>query len=273
MFNWTWDVTVEAVWIVIIGNVFANLIPYTTDQTVIQRYLTTPSQKEAARAIWTNAALTLPASLLFFGLGTALFVFYQNHPQLMDPSIQTDAIFPFFIVQNLPAGIVGIVVAGIFAASMSSLDSSLNSMATVVITDYYLSLRRNSIQTNTLKLARWLTVIFGFLGTGTALLLATFNISSLLDAFREILGLFGGSLAGLFALGILTRRATGNGALIGAISSAVILWFVKSYIDIHFFLYAAIGTISCFLIGYFASYFFKDQKENLNELTIQTSKK
>ena len=269
IFNWTWDVTVDAVWIVIIGNIFANAVPYTTDQTVIQRYLTTPTQKQAARAIWTNAALTLPASLLFFGLGTALFVFYQTHPQLLDPNIQTDAIFPFFIVQNLPAGIVGIVVAGIFAASMSSLDSSLNSMATVVITDYYLRLRRRSKKTNTLKIARWLTMIFGFFGTGTALLLATFNISSLLDAFREILGLFGGSLAGLFALGILTRRTTGTGALIGAVSSAVILWFVKSYTEIHFFLYAAIGTLSCFLIGYFASYLFKDQKENLTELTIQ----
>lgn len=268
MFKWTWDVTVDAAWIVIIGNIFANLVPYTTDQTVIQRYLTTPTQKEAARAIWTNAALTLPASLLFFGLGTALFVFYKNHPQLMDPTIQTDAIFPFFIVQNLPAGIVGIVVAGIFAASMSSLDSSLNSMATVVITDYYLRLRRSENRTNTLKIARWLTVIFGLFGTGTALLLATFNISSLLDAFREILGLFGGSLAGLFALGILTKKTTGSGALIGAISSAIILWFVKSYSDIHFFLYATIGTVSCFVVGYFVSYFLKERKENLNELTI-----
>ncbi len=266
MFNWTWDMTVDAVWVVVIGNIFANLIPYTADQAVIQRYLTTPSRKDAARAVWTNAVLTFPASLLFFGLGTALYVFYNEFPGLLSPTVHHDGIFPLFIVQQLPPGVSGIVVAGVFAASMSSLDSGLNSMATVVVTDYYRRFRRGP-EVNTLRLARWLTVLFGAIGTGTALLLAAYGVSSLLDAFREILGLFGGSLAGLFALGVLTRRAHGTGAMIGALTSAVILWFVKGETELHFFLYAAVGTMSCFVIGYAASILIRAPGRNRDGLT------
>ncbi|MGB6122406.1 MAG: hypothetical protein WBG80_10885, partial [Bacteroidota bacterium] len=266
MFNWTWDATVDAVWVVLIGNIFANMIPYTADQAVIQRYLTTPSEKEAAKAVWTNAGLTLPASLLFFGLGTALYVFYQEYPSLLDPALHHDGIFPLFIVHQLPAGVSGIVIAGVFAASMSSLDSGLNSMATVVVTDYHRRFRRGA-GGNELRLARWLTVLFGAVGTGTALLLAAFGVSSLLDAFREILGLFGGSLAGLFALGVFTRRANGAGALIGAVGSAILLWFVKGQTEIHFFLYAAVGTVSCFVIGYVASILIGDPGGTPERLT------
>ncbi len=273
MFDLTWNGVMEMLWIVVIGNIFATAIPYTSDQTVIQRYLTTPTEKQAAKAIWTNAALSFPISILFFGLGTALFVFYKSQPALLDPTLQTDAIFPLFIVHQLPAGVAGLVVAGIFAASMSSLDSSLNSMAAVVITDFYLRLKKNTVKINSLNLARWLTILFGAVGTVTAILLATFNIESLLDAFREILGLFGGSLAGLFALGIFSKRATGAGALTGAVSSAIILWLVKSYTDIHFFLYALIGIVSCYVIGYVASLFTKRTQKDISILTFKWGKK
>jgi SSS family transporter len=256
--DWTWDYTRDALWVIIIGNIFANLIPYTTDQTVVQRYLTTSSEKEAARGIWTNAILTVPATILFFGLGTALFAYYKHFPHQLDPTLPTDAIFPLFIVHLLPAGIAGLIVAGIFAASMSSLDSSLNSMSAVVITDFVNRLKKHRSDGDELKLARWLTIFFGVFGTVTAILLATLNIQSLLDAFREILGLFGGSLGGLFALGIFTKKANGYGALVGAFTSAVLLWFVKTHTQMHFFLYAAVGTVSCFVIGYFMSYFFKN---------------
>ena len=261
MVNWTWDFTRDALWVVIVGNIFANLIPYTTDQTVVQRYLTTSTEKQAAKSIWTNAVLTIPASLIFFGLGTALFVYYKHFPVQLDPTLPTDAIFPLFIVHQLPFGIAGLVVAGIFAASMSSLDSSLNSMSAVVITDFVNRLGRKRSEAQELKLARILTLIFGVFGTATAVLLASLNIQSLLDAFREILGLFGGSLGGLFALGIFTKKANGPGALIGAFSSAILLWLVKAHTEMHFFLYAAVGTVSCFVIGYFMSYFFKNKSE------------
>jgi len=269
MVNWTWDSSVEALWVVIVGNLFANLIPYTADQTVVQRYLTTRTDREAASAIWTNALLTLPASILFFGLGTALYVFYQSHPGLLDQSIPIDGIVPLFIVQKLPAGISGLALAGVFAASMSSLDSSINSMATVIVTDFSRRLPPGR-EEGDLGRARRLTVLFGVLGTGSALLLASFDIASLLDAFREVLGLFGGSLAGLFALGILTRRTGGNAALAGAVASALIVGLVKLLTDLHFFLYAAVGLLSCVAIGYGASFLFARSTRSLEGLTWST---
>ncbi|MCA9427231.1 MAG: sodium/solute symporter, partial [Candidatus Omnitrophica bacterium] len=125
MFDWTWDHAVASVWVVIVGQFVASAVPYCSDQTVIQRYLTTTSEEKARQAIWTNAFMTLPATLTFCLLGTALYVFYQEHPGDLDPTLKTDATLPLFIVQNLPAGIAGLDLAGIFAASMSSLDSSL----------------------------------------------------------------------------------------------------------------------------------------------------
>jgi SSS family transporter len=256
MFNWTWDVTVEAFWLVLVGNLFANLVPYTTDQSVIQRYLTTPSEEASKRAVWTNAWMTLPAAFLFFGLGTALYVFYKESPALLDPTLHTDAILPLFIVQQLPVGVRGLTIAGIFAAAMSSLDSSLNSVATALVTDWIRRFRSRLSDASALVAARWITVVFGVVGTGMALLLSSAGIGSLLDLFREILGLFGGSLLGLFGLGILTRRANGTGALVGAFTSAAVLFAVQQTTDIHFFLYAAIGATTCFVTGYAVSVWF-----------------
>ncbi|MHC4355206.1 MAG: sodium:solute symporter family protein, partial [Planctomycetota bacterium] len=210
--NLTWNYTTTAVWVVVLGNLMSNLVPYSADQTVIQRYLTTPTEKQAARAIWTNAVLTVPAALIFFFLGTALYAFYKTRPGSLNPTADTDAILPWFVVQELPIGIAGVVLAAIFAAAMSSLDSSMNSMATVLVTDFYHRLKPGSSDRARLRLARIITVVLGMFGTGCALLMATYEITSLWDFFLALLGLLGGGLAGLFILGIFTRRANSAGA-------------------------------------------------------------
>ncbi len=235
MTNWTWDYASTGVWVIVVGWTLSNLIPYTADQAVVQRYLTTKNEAEAGRSIWTNAILTVPAGLIFFGLGTALFVFYREHAASLEPALQTDAIFPLFIVQQLPVGVAGLLIAGVFAASMSSLDSSLNSVASALVTDFYKRFAPASTEKGRLRLARWLTVVLGVLATMLGLLLATFDIASLFDLFLELLGLFGGGLAGLFALGIFTRRAHGTGALIGAVSSVIAIYLVKVFTAAHFF--------------------------------------
>ena len=252
------------------SSVFSNLIPYTADQTVVQRYLTTKSEKLAARSVWTNAALTIPGGLLFFSLGTALFVFYQQHAGALEPSLSTDAIFPLFIVQQLPQGISGLLIAGIFAAAMSSLDSSLNSAVAALICDFYKRFQPRSTASIRLRLAKWLTVGLGILATTIGLLMATIEIASLFDFFLELLGLLGSSLAGLFALGIFTRRAHSSGALIGACTSAVVLYLVSAFTAIHFFLYASIGILTCFAVGYIISHLLPNPGSQLNGLTIYT---
>jgi Na+/proline symporter len=206
--------------------------------------------------------------LIFFFLGTALYAFYKTRPGSLNPTVDNDAILPWFVVQELPVGVAGIVLAAIFAAAMSSLDSSMNSMATVIVTDFYHRLKPDSSDRSRLMLARIITVILGAFGTCCALLMATYPIKSLWDLFLALLGLLGGGLAGLFILGIFTRRANSNGALIGVICSTVILYFVKQHTDVHFLLYGAIAITSCVSIGYLASMLFPPPKACLDNLTI-----
>jgi solute:Na+ symporter, SSS family len=269
-FDWSWDYTAATVWVVLLGSLFSNLIPYTTDQAVIQRYLTTPSEGQAARAIWTNALLTIPATLLFFSIGTALYVYYKQKPQLLNAQLPTDAVFPWFIVSDLPIGLSGLVIAGLFAAGQSGAQSS---MATALVTDFYRRFRPAANDDQCLKIARWLTLLLGMIAVGTASLMATFPIRSQWDLFLQLLGLLGGGLAGVFALGIFTTRAHGAGALVGVIASALTLAVVQRYTRAHFFLYAATGIITCYVVGYLASCLLPFAGGPLNGLTIHTTKK
>lgn len=269
MFNMTWSssMTANAFWVIFIGNIFAQLVPYTSDQVVVQRYMTTDSEKKAARSIWFNAVLAIPSSILFFLIGTALFVFYKTHPDKLDPSQATDSVFPAFIVQNLPVGVAGLVVAGIFAAAQSTVSGSLNSVVTALMTDFYGRFGGKAKDAAGLRLARILTVVFGAFATACALVLAKLNLASLWDAYSGLVGLAASGLAGLFALGIFTKRASGAGALTGAVASIVVLFYVQRFTEIHFFLYAGIGMVTCFVVGWLASVVFPSRKD-VSELTL-----
>ena len=269
VFDWNFDWTTTTTWVILLGGIGANLISYGSDQTVVQRYLTTKNEDEAARSIWTNAILVVPATLLFFALGTALYVFYTHTPEALSMNLENgDAIFPFFIVTQLPDGLAGLLIAGIFAASMSSLDSSMNSVATVITIDFYKRFWPGSSETSRLNLARICTAIVGMLGVGFALLMATWNIKSLWDQLSIFIGLFAGGLGGIFLLGMLTKRTNGIGALIGLVSSAVIQFLIKHYTSVSFMLYTATGIVACLIIGYIASYLGPKTARPLEELTI-----
>ncbi len=254
MVNWTWDATTAALWVVLIGNIFDKMISYTSDQTAIQRYMTTADEKKAAQSIWLNAIVAMPATVMFFIVGTALYVYYVQHPNRLIPGVKNDAIFPLFIARELPAGLAGILVASIFAAAQSTISTSMNSMSTVVVTDWWLRLRRTPpTERQNIILARSLTAVFGIAGTACAVLLAVSDIKSLWDLFVQLLGLTGGALTGLFFLGIFTRRANGTGAAVGAVVSVVTVYIVQKHTDLHFFLYGMTGIVSCFVVGYLAS--------------------
>lgn len=263
-FNWTWDATTTAVWVCVIGNAFGMAYPSTADQTVVQRYLSTATERDAAKAVWTNALLTVPISVLFFGIGTALWVFYRSHPELLDPRLKIDAIVPLFVAEEFPPGLSGLLIAGVFAAAMSSLDSSINSMATVIVNDYYRRLRPAISDAHGLRMARGLTLFFGALGTGLAILIAQLNAPSLFDQWLQILGLVGGGLAGIMALGVFTKRGNGAGAVVGALVSAVTVFAISRFTQIHFFLHGAIGFVVSFAVGYLVSAVVPAQRRNPN---------
>jgi len=268
--SWRWDYAVGAGWVILLGSVFTQLFAYTASQDVVQRYLTTTDEKDAARAIWCNALISPIAQAVFFAIGTALFVFYRQHPTRLDPMLSTDAIFPLFIVRELPVGVAGLIVAGIFAAAQSTLASSLNSVATAYVTDFHRRFKPHASDHSCLRLARWLTAAVGVVGTAVALGLASFDIRSLWETFLGVMGLFGGTVSGLFVLGIFSRRANGTGAVVAAIVSAVLVFAVRQFTPAHFFIYPIVGVTSCVAVGWLASLVLPARLNNLRGLTIHT---
>lgn len=255
-----WDVTSAVLWVIVIGNIFNRIGSNATDQSVVQRYLTTKNEKETARALWTDAIVSIPWALCVFGLGTALFVFYKLHPAMLLPSVTNDGIVPFFIGQNLPSGLRGVVIAGIFAASMSSVDSSIHSSTTVIMKDFLSRFVDGMEEGGKVRMAKTVTFVIGFLGTLIAVAMTFFDINSVWDIILEVAGLFTGAMTGVFLLGIFSKRANGKGAIVGAFASALILLAVKTWTPLNFFLYSGIGIISCMVVGYFASLFFHSDK-------------
>lgn len=260
-----WDFTRASLPVVIIGGIFINLIPYASDQSVVQRYLTTKDEGSARKAIWLGGIVAIPASLLFFGLGTALFGFYDANPERLAPLAKTDQILPWFLVNEIPAGLSGLVVAGIFAAAMSSLDSSMNSSATALINDFHRRLMpvhsEGLSEASELSLARLTTVVLGVIGTGAALLLASYPAESIFDQWLELVGLFASGLCGLFVLGIFTRKPGTVAAFTGVVTSVVVLLIVKNYTELNGLLYAGIGITTCFFVGWLTGLFVPSKRD------------
>ncbi|MEM9186383.1 MAG: sodium/solute symporter [Planctomycetota bacterium] len=259
-----------AFWVVLLGGVGQNLSSYTADQAVVQRYMTTPDKRRAANSIWFAAVLAIPASLIFYSMGVALYLFYRSHPEKLDPGFNTDQILPLFIATELPAGVAGLLVAGIFAAAQSTVSTSMNSTATALVTDFLRPLGALETERGYLNAARGMTLTLGVIGTGVGLLFVAPDIRSLFDQFVRVIGVFMGVLGGLFALGVLTRRASGGGALCGALIGGIVMTAMPYFSEINGFLYATIGIAICFTVGYAASLLTPPPEGGLEGLTLST---
>lgn len=249
--NWHFDATDAqlAFWVVLVGAIAQNTSSYTADQAVVQRYVTTKTQAEAGRAIWTNALLSIPATFLFFGLGTSLFLFYRTHPERLDPNITTDQIFPLFIAQELPTGISGLIVAAVFAAAQSTVSTSMNSVATTLVTDCVKPLATAFSEELLLRIAQGLTVCLGIAGTALAISFVDPDIRSLFDQFIKVIGLFMGILGGLFVLGAFFPRANAMGAWVGAIVGSLTMICVWQFTALNGYIYTAVGIGTCVAAG------------------------
>ncbi len=271
MLDWRWSYSDMVAWVVIVGFFFSNLVPYATDQTIVQRYLTTSNEKEAARSMWLNVGIIIPSGILFYGLGTALYAYYSSHPdQMVTLPSQPDQLVPWFVVSQLPSGIAGLIVAGIFAAAMSSLDSSMNSMTSAIVNDFVARGDNKRGGRDCLPLARKLTVLLGVIGTGGAMILATFEVKYLFDFFQKLVGFVGGGLSGVFILAVFSTRANSQGAFAGLVIGTATTVFVAFNTDVNFLLYAAVGTASCTVSGLVVSILTGGETRNMETLTFVT---
>lgn len=270
LFDWSLDYRSATFWVIIIGGMANNLISYTSDQTVIQRYLTTKDEGSARRSILMNGAMSVFISVAFFAIGAGLYTFFKTHPAELDYTMaKADIIFPFFMMSQLPAGVAGLLIAAIFAATMSTISSNINSVATAFSVDFYKRWRPQSTDHSVLKVARYACFVSGIIGMGIALLMATWEILSLLDFFQEILGLLSSGLGGLFLMGIFFPRIGGKAALVGFCSGVLAVFLTKYYTETSFLLYGAIGMVVSVMVGWIFSFILKESTD-LKGLTWKT---
>ncbi|MEO5830691.1 MAG: hypothetical protein ABIQ36_09005 [Rhodanobacter sp.] len=137
LFDFSFDLTKATVWGFIFLVLFDVVVTFPKDQVLMQRTLSTKCDKDAGRSIWAFAAIMIPGGFIFYTIGTDLFVFYKTHTERMDPLLPIDATFPLFIAAELPMGVTGLMIAGIFAAAMSTLSSIMNSVATLASIDFH----------------------------------------------------------------------------------------------------------------------------------------
>ena len=260
MIDWGLSFEELTIWVMLVSMLFHQAV-WCSDQNYVQRVHSVPTERHARKAAISQLGIAIPLNVLFFGLGTMLFLLYRVHPDWLHVTTRNDAIFPYFVVQNIPIGLTGVIIAALFAASMSSLDSSINSSAMVLIHDFYRRFKPETSESDTFRLAHKLSLILGLLGTGAALLIASLDRKSAWDLFIELSNLSAGSMLGIYTLGYFTKRANATGAWVGWVVGNVVLFFVWQYTSLNPWLFGPVGISACFVGGYLASLVFKGAGE------------
>lgn len=280
------DFTQSTFWVVLLYGFFMNLNNFGMDQNYVQRYHTTTSVREATRSIWLCVYLYVPISLMFFFIGSSLYAYYLSNPDLLNavrmgvaaerlpggsqaaiaqlaatlgPADIGDKVMPHFMVNKVPAGLVGLIVAAIMSAAMSTISSGMNASATVFSVDIYQRyINRNLTGKQSLRLLYVATTVFGLLGMLTGI--AMIGIKSVLDIWWMLSGIFAGGMLGLFLLGIISRSTRNTEALTATIIGVlVIIWmtfsgqlpdsFAALRNPLHQNMIMVVGTLTIFLIG------------------------
>jgi SSS family solute:Na+ symporter len=334
------DATSATFLVVLLYGVFINLQNFGIDQSYIQRYIASSSDREARKSLWLGGILYVPVSAVFFLIGTTLFVYYhapQHEEELpevrqlvarqrlmqrgvypeyegTDAGVLTenyrralhdqvaeltdtdigDRVFPHFIAKHLPPGLTGLLIAAVFAAAMSTVSTSLNSSATLLMSDYYRRFFNPRATERQCMFALYVsTVVWGVLGTAMALVLVKLTESAL-DIWWTLSGVFGGGMCGLFLLGMISRRAKNPAAVAGVIVGVlVILWMsLPKLIDyllsqpagseaeelgaslqrafagwlspLHAFMVPVVGTLTILLVGLVVSRLWGSKDERLD---------
>ena len=275
-------------WVMFLNGIFYAIQKYGTDQTIVQRYLTAKSDKGAVKASLIGVLLTVPVWALFMFIGTALFVYYKINVGQLPEGIKADEVFPYFIMHKMPVGVIGIVLAGLIAAAISSLVSDLNCLSAITLEDYYIRFKKNSTEKQQMFTSKLTIVIAGL----ASILVAQYYVNNdgdgVLSTVFLLYSIFSGGIAGMFLLGVFTKKANKQGLFIGILASVIFTGYAvltsskigegearQLMLDLGDYNYAhhkmMLGVYShivLFVVGYIASLFFKSEKDN-SHLTYQ----
>lgn len=247
-------------WSGVIGGAFLTTATHGTDQMMVQRLLCAGSRQDARRALLWSGAIVFVQFAIFLLIGAMLFVYYSQHAPgeiasfTRDGRILGDRIFPYFVINHLPAGVVGLVLAAIFAAAMSTLSSSLNSSAAAVVNDFYVPATQEARgDRHYLSVSRALTLTFGLLQVGIAIVAISFS-SRVVDEVLGIASFTNGIILGVFLLGTLTRVAQ-PAAFAGILIGSAVMLTVKLGTAVSWQWYVLIGSLTTLAAGALAERF------------------
>lgn len=262
-----WSLSEATFWVILIYGLFINLQNFGVDQNYVQRYLSAKTDKEAVKSTLLGSLLYVPVSLLFFFIGTALFAYYQAMPELLPEAFkggdQADKVFPYFIVTGLPVGMTGLLIASIFAAGMSTISTSINSSATIILTDHF----KKYISPDLKEKAEMRVLVIASLVMGllSIIVAIAFNgVESALDAWWALSAIFSGGILGLFLLGFIGKNIKRSYAAIGVVLGVLVIgWMSLSPVifeegatfrsTFHANLTIVFGTLVIFLAGFLLS--------------------
>lgn len=285
--SFSFDFTSATFWVVLVYGFFINLNNFGMDQNYVQRYHAAKSARQAASSIWLCVWLYVPASLLFFIIGSCLFAYYNQHPEMLtlikeqvarerltagatqadilrlaatlQPADYGDKVMPHFMVTKIPVGLIGLIVSAILSAAMSTISSGMNSSATVFTEDIYKRyFNRDLTDRRKMRVLYISTVVFGLAGMGAGI--AMIGAKSILDMWWELSGIFAAGMLGIFLLGITSKQTRNHEALLAAIIGViVIIWMTFSPLlkddyawlrsPFHKNMVIVVGTLSIFLVG------------------------
>jgi SSS family solute:Na+ symporter len=271
------DFSSATFWVIFLYGFFINLNNFGVDQNYVQRYHTAPTQQEAAKGIWQCVYWYLPVSLVFFFIGTALFAYFEQNPDLiiavkeevaikkgvsitaLTPADYGDKVLPYFMVNKVPHGLLGLIIAAMLSAAMSTISSGMNASATVFLKDIYARyFNKDLTPVGELKVLFITTGVVGVLAIITGI--AMIGVESILDLWWQLAGILSGGMLGLFLLGVLSRTTKNTEAKLATIIGIlVILWmtfsgllpeqyaYLRNPLNINMVI--VVGTLAIFLTG------------------------
>ncbi len=256
-------------WVVVIQGLVGNLSSYTSDQCVIQRYIACTNEKKAASSIWFNGVLSVIASIIFYAIGTALYTHYFSSPEMMDVTMpKSDSVFPIYMAMELNPYIAGLVIAAIFAATISTLSANLTSASTAITTDFVARFKPNMTGHQKMQCGRICIIVVGILGVAAALTLAQLPTRSLFDEFQKFIAMLTAGLTALFFMGIFMPRVGGVPAIVGLIANYVVCYGLDlipatstlAVYKPHPFVYGGIGLVVCIVVAWVLSFILPNQQ-------------
>ena len=266
------DIVSSSVFIIFIGGGLGTFASYISSQDIVQRFTTTTDMKQLNKMTLGNGVVSIFAATVFFLVGTALFVFYQQNPDLLTTD-RRDLVLAAYITYELPAGLTGILLAALFAAAQSTLSTGINSVATSWVLDIQSVLNPAMEMKKQTRIAQFISLGIGILSIVVAIVMAGSDIRSAYQWFNSFIGLALGALAGMFVLGAFCPKANAKGALLGFIVATAVVLYLKYFVpSVSFWSYTLITIVISLVVGNLVSRLTEPDYEAPAGTTVQSTR-